>query len=195
LASFGGLLRVRAGGVQSTLLGMNEISQQDSAAATSTASPESAGTAASPATRTSPESAASSAAGLKAPGGELLDGVATHELFASGEASAVELLEEAIAWADRLKPELNAIIGRLDDAARQAAQRLDATRGSGAASGSLAGVPFLTKDLTCTTEGQPYHAGNTALKDAGYVASSTAHLSGCAHRRVGQCGRYRADAD
>ena len=108
---------------------------------------------------------------------DLPDGVATAELFASGEASAVELLEEAIARADRLNPELNAIIGRLDDAARQAAQRLDATRGSGAASGSLAGVPFLTKDLTCTTEGQPYHAGNTALKDAGHVASSTAHLA------------------
>ena len=112
-----------------------------------------------------------------APAEDLLDGVATAELFASGKASAVELLDEAIARADRLNPEINAIIGRLDDSARRAAERLDAARDAGEAGGSLAGVPFLTKDLTCTTEGQPYHAGNAALKEAGHTASSTAHLA------------------
>ena len=109
--------------------------------------------------------------------GDLPDGVATHELFATGAASAVELLDEAIARADRLNPEINAIIGRLDDGARQAAEQLDAARSAGEPSGPLAGVPFLTKDLTCTTAGQPYHAGNAALKEAGYTASSTAHLA------------------
>ena len=107
----------------------------------------------------------------------LPDGVATAELFASGAASAIELLDEAIARADRLNPQINAIIGRLDDGARQAAERLDAARNAGEPVGALAGVPFLTKDLTCTTEGQPYHAGNAALKEAGYAASSTAHLA------------------
>ncbi|MCY3950664.1 MAG: amidase [Acidimicrobiaceae bacterium] len=107
----------------------------------------------------------------------LPDGVATAELFASGEASAVELLDEAIARADRMNPHLNAIIGRLDDSAHQTAERLDAARGTSEPLGSLAGVPFLTKDLTCTTDGQLYHAGNAALKEAGHVASSTAHLA------------------
>ena len=108
---------------------------------------------------------------------QLPDGVATAELFASGETSATELLDEAIARADRLNPQINAIIGRLDESARRAAEHLDAARDAGESSSSLAGVPFLTKDLTCTTEGQPYHAGNAALKEAGHVASSTAHLA------------------
>lgn len=110
-------------------------------------------------------------------GAGLPDGIATHELFATGTASAVELLDEAIARADRLNPEINAIIGRLDDRARQAAEQLDAARGTNQPHGPLAGVPFLTKDLTCTTAGQPYHAGNAALKEAGHVAPSTAHLA------------------
>ncbi|MDE0677875.1 MAG: amidase [Acidimicrobiaceae bacterium] len=108
---------------------------------------------------------------------QLPDGVATAELFASGEASAVELLAEATSRADRVNPEINAIIGRLDDSARRAAEQLDAARSAGETGSSLAGVPFLTKDLTCTTQGQPYHAGNAALKEAGYAASSTAHLA------------------
>ena len=116
-----------------------------------------------------------------APTGNLPDGVATAELFASGEASAVELLDEAIARAERLNPQINAVIGRLDDGARRTAEQLDTSRSAdtaaSAAAGSLAGVPFLTKDLTCTTEGQPYHAGNVALRDAGHVAASTAHLA------------------
>ncbi len=109
--------------------------------------------------------------------GSLPDGVDTAELFASGAASAVELLEEAITRADRLNPHIGAIIGRLDSEARQAAERLDAGRSAAASGGPLAGVPFLTKDLTCTTAGQPYHAGNAALKEAGHVASTTAHLA------------------
>lgn len=109
--------------------------------------------------------------------GQLPDGVATAELFASGEASAVELLDAAISRADRVNPEINAIIGRLDDSARRAAEQLDTARSADETGGSLAGVPFLTKDLTCTTEGQPYHAGNAALKEAEHVASSTAHLA------------------
>ena len=116
-------------------------------------------------------------ASTDAPVSDLPDGVAIAELFASGAASAVELLDEAIARADRLNPKINAIIGRLDGSARQAAERHDAAQEAGDAGGPLAGVPFLTKDLTCTTEGQPYHAGNAALKEAGYAAPSTAHLA------------------
>ena len=125
-----------------------------------------------------------SGASAGAPTGNLPDGVATAEMFASGEASAVELLDEATARAERLNPQINAVIGRLDDSARRTAEQLDASRSASAADaaaawagGSLAGVPFLTKDLTCTTEGQPYHAGNVALRDAGHVAASTAHLA------------------
>ncbi|WP_419920772.1 amidase [Candidatus Poriferisodalis sp.] len=112
---------------------------------------------------------------------DVADGVTTAEMFASGAASAVELLDAALARAERLNPELNAIICRLDNSARQTAEQLDAARGASNSTSTgtapLAGVPFLTKDLTCATEGQPYHAGNAALKAAGNLATTTTHLA------------------
>ncbi len=118
-------------------------------------------------------------ASLSGPSGAIPDGVATAELFASGEASAVDLLDDAIERADRLNPEINAIIMRLDEHGRANAEQLDALRESNtdAKLPPLAGVPFLTKDLTCATEGHPYHAGNAALAEAGHVSQITTHLA------------------
>lgn len=103
-----------------------------------------------------------------------LDGVATAELIAEGHARATEIVEDAIERATRLNPDLNAIIHPLYDQAREAAAAIDA---AAPGSGPLAGVPFLTKDLTCATAGDPYHGGNAVLRDIGYTAPHDTYLA------------------
>lgn len=103
------------------------------------------------------------------------DGVELAQLVRNGKASPTELLEDAIARADALNPKLNAIVHRLDERARaQASQMSDQNVAERA---TLWGVPFLTKDLTVMTEGDPYHAGNVALRDSDFRASYTTHLA------------------
>ncbi len=88
-----------------------------------------------------------------------MDATAQAELVRNGEATPTELLEAAIARIDKLNPELNAVIHRLDDkAATAAAGKLP--------DGPFRGVPFLVKDAVCHTAGDPYHAGMQVLKDA-----------------------------
>ena len=88
----------------------------------------------------------------------MMDGVELASLIHAGKASPIELLEDAISRADALNPQLNAIIHRLDQQARERAQQMGAM--SVPKEASLWGVPFLTKDLTVMTKGDPYHAGN-----------------------------------
>ena len=104
-----------------------------------------------------------------------MDGVDLAGLIKAGKASPIELLEDAIARANALNPQLNAIIHRLDEQARDRAQRMGGL--SVPKEASLWGVPFLTKDLTVMTKGDPYHAGNVALRDANYRADHTTHLA------------------
>ena len=104
-----------------------------------------------------------------------MDGVDLAGLIKAGKASPIELLEDAIARANALNPQLNAIIHRLDEQARDQAQRMAGL--SVPKEASLWGVPFLTKDLTVMTKGDPYHAGNVALRDANYRAEHTTHLA------------------
>lgn len=104
-----------------------------------------------------------------------MDGVDLAGLIKAGKASPIELLEDAIARANALNPQLNAIIHRLDEQARDQAQRMAGL--SVPKEASLWGVPFLTKDLTVMTKGDPYHAGNVALRDANYRADHTTHLA------------------
>ncbi len=105
----------------------------------------------------------------------MMDGVDLAGLIKAGKASPIELLEDAIARANALNPQLNAIIHRLDEQARDQAQRMAGL--SVPKEASLWGVPFLTKDLTVMTKGDPYHAGNVALRDANYRADHTTHLA------------------
>jgi amidase len=90
-------------------------------------------------------------------------------LVRSGQASAQQLLDAAIARIEAVNPQLNAVIHRLDDAAREA---IDA----GLPDGPLTGVPVLVKDLDGYVGGAPYHAGNQLLKEVGYVAPADSHL-------------------
>ena len=103
------------------------------------------------------------------------DGVELAHLVQQGKASPVELLQDAIARANELNPHLNAIIHRLDEQAHAKAQKMSNQKAPEEA--TLWGVPFLTKDLTVMTEGDPYHAGNVALRDADYRAEHTTHLA------------------
>ena len=69
------------------------------------------------------------------------------DAVASGDLSATDLVEAALARIDRLDPALHAFI-RLDaEDALARAREIDETRGSGGAPGPLAGVPMAHKDM------------------------------------------------
>src|SRR3954454_10298325 len=92
-----------------------------------------------------------------------IDATGQAELVRSGQASPAEIVEAAIARIEKLDPELNSVIHRRFDRARdEAAGTL--------ADGPFRGVPFLIKDLSAPTAGDPMHNGMRALRDAGYVA-------------------------
>ncbi len=86
------------------------------------------------------------------------DGLALAELVRGKQVTAAEVLEAAIARADQVNPAINAIIHRMDAAARADAGR--ATLGA-----PFAGVPFLVKDLVQLVKGEPYRAGSRFLGD------------------------------
>src|SRR5215471_13946765 len=102
---------------------------------------------------------------------EGLDATAQADLVRRNEISALELVERAIAHIMRLNPQLNAVIHTRFDAAREEAR--DVMPGSA----PFAGVPFLVKDLLCTTAGDPIHFGTRVLRDARMCAQSDSYLT------------------
>jgi amidase len=92
-----------------------------------------------------------------------LDLIGHAELVRSGEATALELLDAAIARIEAARS-LNAVICDLFDRAReQAAGPLP--------EGPLAGAPFLLKDLGAAIQGVPERMGSVALRD--HVSGAT----------------------
>lgn len=85
------------------------------------------------------------------------DALGLAGLVASGEVSADELLDTAIARAEAVNPELNAIVRRFDERARSAIAE--------GPSGPFAGVPFLIKDLMADYAGEPTSSGSRFLSD------------------------------
>jgi 1-carboxybiuret hydrolase len=67
--------------------------------------------------------------------------------IASGETTAREVIETALAQIAALDPTLNAFTQITHDRARAKAAAIDAARGAGRALGPLAGVPFAVKNL------------------------------------------------
>src|SRR3954447_21209061 len=99
---------------------------------------------------------------------ETLDLIGHAELVRRGEATALELLDAAIARIEAAR-DLNAVICDLFDRAReQAAGPLG--------DGPLAGAPFLLKDLGGTIAGVPERMGSVALRD--HVPSETSVVVG-----------------
>ena len=81
--------------------------------------------------------------------------VALGELVRSGEVSSSELVEAAIARAEKVNPELNAVaIGDLDRARSKAAEA--------STDGVFAGVPTFFKSIT-NYEGLPNKFGSKAM--------------------------------
>src|SRR5581483_8344215 len=81
-----------------------------------------------------------------------LDATGLAELVETGEVSALDLVDAAIARIEAVNPALNAVIHPSFERARErAAQPLP--------SGPFRGVPFLVKDLIAHAEGEPFHEG------------------------------------
>ncbi|MEY2552859.1 MAG: amidase [Ilumatobacteraceae bacterium] len=94
-----------------------------------------------------------------------LDATAQAEMVRRGQASATEMVDAAIAAAERVNPQINAIIHPRYEAAAAEAKLIDAASPSEI---PFAGVPIVIKDLGCVMEGEPHHFGNRALKAIDY---------------------------
>ena len=107
------------------------------------------------------------------------DGVGLAELVARGEVHPRELVDEAIARIEKGNPRLNAVIHKMYEDARAAAERV----GEGdAARAPLRGVPFLAKDLLAMWKGEPQANGMRLMK--GWVAPYDSELT-TRYRRAG----------
>lgn len=93
------------------------------------------------------------------------DGLALAALVRAGEVSAHEVLEAALSRIDARNPALNAVVERLDDAARAAVA-------AGLPPGPFQGVPFLVKQLVAAVAGTATTAGSRLCADAVAAADS-----------------------
>ena len=100
-----------------------------------------------------------------------LDATAQAELVRAGEVKPSELVEAAIARIERLHVVLNAVIHRRYEQALAEAR-------DGEAHGPFGGVPFLFKDFSCASAGDPYHAGMSFLKRHRWCESGDSFLAG-----------------
>jgi amidase len=101
----------------------------------------------------------------------LLDATDQAELVRRRDASPAELVDAAITRIEKLDGELNAVVIPRFERARDAVARDDLP------DGPFRGVPFLTKNLWCVTEGEPLTNGMQFLKEAGFVAPDDSHLA------------------
>lgn len=100
-----------------------------------------------------------------------LDATAQADLVRRGEASALELVNAAIARIERIDPQLNAVVLELFERARSRARR--------PGEGPFAGVPFLIKDLddlagARTSMGSRLFEGHVATENGPYVEAALA---------------------
>lgn len=93
-------------------------------------------------------------------------GLAAH--VKKGDVSARELVEVAIECIEDINPQLNAVISKRYDYARELAD-------SEVPDGPFAGVPFLLKDIAIEWEGFPVTNGSAYFKD--YTATSSWELA------------------
>src|SRR5258708_29090470 len=94
------------------------------------------------------------------------DGLALGELVRRGDVSALELLEAAIARAEAVNPQINAIIYRFYERARDAARSYKPDHEP------FAGVPLLLKDIQGVCEGVPTRYASAFLPDTPATADS-----------------------
>jgi amidase len=98
-----------------------------------------------------------------------MDGLDLAAAVQRRRVSPLELLEEAIARAERLNPRTGAIVGTLYDEARREAAALSTGDAAGQDTGpgarAFLGVPFLLKDLYAEMAGVPATGGSRYLAD------------------------------
>jgi amidase len=103
------------------------------------------------------------------------DAIALGELIRKGEIRPVELLETTIQRIEKINPKLNAVIHKMYDSAREAAETWSSKLKTGhAAEAIFSGVPFLLKDLIAEYKGVPFHEGSEAVK--GYISKVDSEL-------------------
>ena len=95
------------------------------------------------------------------------DALGLAELVRSGEVSATELVDAAIARIDAVNPPLNAVVHRMDDTARAAAA-------GELPDGPFRGVPFLVKDMDGFLADEPCTFSSRSLVD--YVPNHDSEL-------------------
>jgi amidase len=99
-----------------------------------------------------------------------LDATAQAELVRTGDVTALELVDAAIARIEKVNAKLNAVIIPLFENARaRAAAKL--------APGPFRGVPFLLKDLVAASAGDPLHNGMALMRKLGFVAPEDTYLT------------------
>jgi amidase len=108
----------------------------------------------------------------------VMDATAQAELVRRGDISPLELVDAAIQRIQKVNPQLNAVVWERFEKARHEARSSDLPQGP------FTGVPFLTKDLGCTTAGEPDSEGSRFLKSNGYVSNVTTELA----RRIKAAG-------
>lgn len=86
------------------------------------------------------------------------DGLGLAQWIRSGEVSAREVLEAALARIEAVNPTLNAVIASM-------AERAQVQLSRGIGDGLFAGVPILVKDLIASCEGVATRCGCKALRD------------------------------
>ncbi|MEO7371198.1 MAG: amidase [Ilumatobacteraceae bacterium] len=99
-----------------------------------------------------------------------LDATALAELVRSDAVHPRELVEQAIERIELLDPQLNAMVHRQYQRARDDAERA-------LPDGPFRGVPFLFKDFRCREAGESYTMGMRALRDIDFHASTDAPLT------------------
>jgi amidase len=96
------------------------------------------------------------------------DALGLAELVRTGQVSAAELLDEALARVARVNPQINAVIHLMEMGARAAIA-------AGLPAGPFTGVPFLVKDLMTACAGEPMRMGSRLFKD--YVPQADEELT------------------
>jgi amidase len=86
------------------------------------------------------------------------DGLGLAQLVRKHEVTPRELVEEAISRIERLNPQLNAVIHKMYDSARRAAE-------GNLPEGPFWGVPFMLKDLLALDAGVPMRLGSRFHQD------------------------------
>ena len=105
-----------------------------------------------------------------------LDATGQAALVRHGQVTAVELVDAAIAHAERLNPQVNAIV----------IERFERARAEAASSGAgpFAGVPIVLKDLGAAVAGEPTYLGTRGLRRDDYRAAYTSAVA----RRLSDAG-------